>query len=264
MRSRQQRYYTNGVLLPLLFTYSVQSFITSPTFRNGNKHHLALLLSTTNTYSTPLAYQKVVSSMTSIRRKELWRSDCCRKKAVLGKTPTMLKADTGEEGVISIESLSSFAADPIEWVASYMADGVSSALQLEQQKQTTGRDENSEPIISKRIFDETSYSCDSFLGGAELDSEVVAVQIKTLVRVCLPAILLSLVGIISYPSFAMLLAGIIGDENHGAFAVLSQDASQYVQNILTSSGLMFSILVGYTYYFMYQQQEKVSNYVPQE
>jgi hypothetical protein len=87
---------------------------------------------------------------------------------------------------------------------------------------------------------------------------VIAVQVKTVVRVCLPAFLLSIVGVVTYPSFAMLLVSIIGNENHGAFSVLSQDASQYVQNILTASGLMFSILVGYTYYFMYQQQERVS------
>jgi len=37
--------------------------------------------------------------------------------------------------------------------------------------------------------------------------------------------------------------------------VVAQDASQYIQNILTTSGLIFSLLVGQTYYFMYQQQE---------
>ena len=43
----------------------------------------------------------------------------------------------------------------------------------------------------------------------------------------------------------------------GVFAVLSQDSSQFVQNFLTVAGLLFSILVGQTYYFMYQQQEAV-------
>jgi hypothetical protein len=32
-----------------------------------------------------------------------------------------------------------------------------------------------------------------------------------------------------------------------------------VQNFLTVTGLTFSILVGQTYYFMYQQQESVFN-----
>jgi len=43
----------------------------------------------------------------------------------------------------------------------------------------------------------------------------------------------------------------------GVFAVLSQDSSQFVQNFLTVAGLLFSILVGQTFYFMYQQQESV-------
>jgi len=43
----------------------------------------------------------------------------------------------------------------------------------------------------------------------------------------------------------------------GVFTVLSQDSSQFVQNFLTVAGLLFSILVGQTYYFMYQQQEMV-------
>eukprot|EP00555_Chaetoceros_dichaeta_P007151 CAMPEP_0198261062 /NCGR_PEP_ID=MMETSP1447-20131203/9859_1 /TAXON_ID=420782 /ORGANISM="Chaetoceros dichaeta, Strain CCMP1751" /LENGTH=323 /DNA_ID=CAMNT_0043948863 /DNA_START=460 /DNA_END=1431 /DNA_ORIENTATION=+ len=43
----------------------------------------------------------------------------------------------------------------------------------------------------------------------------------------------------------------------GVFAVLSQDSSQFVQNFLTVSGLLFSILIGQTYAFLYQQQEAV-------
>ncbi|KAL3939788.1 MAG: hypothetical protein SGARI_001239 [Bacillariaceae sp.] len=40
-------------------------------------------------------------------------------------------------------------------------------------------------------------------------------------------------------------------------SVLTFDSSQFVQNFLTVAGLLFSILVGQTYYFMYQQQEMV-------
>jgi len=43
----------------------------------------------------------------------------------------------------------------------------------------------------------------------------------------------------------------------GVFQVLSQDSSQFVQNFLSVAGLLFSILAGQTYYFMYQQQEAV-------
>ena len=60
---------------------------------------------------------------------------------------------------------------------------------------------------------------------------------------------------IAYPHVALTLANLINDS--GVFAVVAQDASQYIQNILTTSGLTFSILIGQTYYFMYQQQEKI-------
>ncbi|KAI2505238.1 hypothetical protein MHU86_9234 [Fragilaria crotonensis] len=53
----------------------------------------------------------------------------------------------------------------------------------------------------------------------------------------------------------MLLASSMNSA--GVFQVLSQDSSQFVQNFLTVAGLLFSILVGQTYYFMYQQQEAV-------
>lgn len=39
--------------------------------------------------------------------------------------------------------------------------------------------------------------------------------------------------------------------------MLSQDSSQFVQNFLTVSGLLFSILIGQTYAFLYTQQEAV-------
>jgi hypothetical protein len=58
-----------------------------------------------------------------------------------------------------------------------------------------------------------------------------------------------------YPSIALLIASQIHDA--GVFAVVAQDASQFIQNISTTSGLVFSILIGQTYYFMYQQQEKI-------
>jgi hypothetical protein len=54
---------------------------------------------------------------------------------------------------------------------------------------------------------------------------------------------------------AIALANLINDS--GVFAVVAQDSSQYIQNILTTSGLTFSLLVGQTYYFMYQQQEAI-------
>jgi hypothetical protein len=74
-------------------------------------------------------------------------------------------------------------------------------------------------------------------------------QSVTLLRVGVPSLFLAASATIAYPTVAMELANQINDS--GVFAVVAQDASQYIQNILTTSGLMFSILVGQTYYFMY-------------
>ena len=72
----------------------------------------------------------------------------------------------------------------------------------------------------------------------------------SLFRVGFPSLFFALSAKIAYPFVALALANAIDDS--GVFAVVSQDASQYIQNVLTTSGLTFSILVGQTYYFMYQ------------
>jgi hypothetical protein len=79
------------------------------------------------------------------------------------------------------------------------------------------------------------------------------VQYISLLRVGIPALFNFGFAKLLYPIAASTLAVVINDS--GVFAVVAQDASQYIQNILTTSGLVFSLLVGYTYYFMYQQQE---------
>jgi hypothetical protein len=78
-------------------------------------------------------------------------------------------------------------------------------------------------------------------------------QTVTLLRVGIPALFYAVSAKIAYPTVALALAASIHDS--GVFAVVAQDASQYIQNVLTTSGLVFSLLVGQTYYFMYQQQE---------
>ena len=77
----------------------------------------------------------------------------------------------------------------------------------------------------------------------------------TLLRVGVPSLFLAASAGIAYPTVAVTLANLIDDS--AVFTVVAQDASQYIQNILTTSGLIFSILVGQTYYFMYQQQEAI-------
>lgn len=80
-------------------------------------------------------------------------------------------------------------------------------------------------------------------------------QIVSALRVGIPSLLMAITAKLIYPSIALSLANAIDDS--GVFAVVAQDASQYIQNILTTSGLVFSLLVGQTYYFMYQQQESI-------
>ncbi len=83
----------------------------------------------------------------------------------------------------------------------------------------------------------------------------VKLGMKTIVRVVAPSILAGVVAFFAFPSLSLWLCSLFQDQ--GVFAVLSQDSSQFVQNFLSVSSLLFSILVGQTYYFMYQQQEMV-------
>lgn len=81
------------------------------------------------------------------------------------------------------------------------------------------------------------------------------VQTVTLLRVGVPSILGGATAGFAYPAMSLFLAAIINDPT--AFDVIANDYSQYIQNILTTCGLIFSLLVGQTYYFMYTQQEAV-------
>mmetsp|Transcript_18092 Transcript_18092/g.20858 ORF Transcript_18092/g.20858 Transcript_18092/m.20858 type:complete len:390 (+) Transcript_18092:54-1223(+) len=80
-------------------------------------------------------------------------------------------------------------------------------------------------------------------------------QSVSLLRVGIPAIFFAIIASLAYPGISLWIADLINDES--AFEVLSEDLSQYFQNILTTTGLMFTITVGYTYYFLYQQQEAI-------
>lgn len=81
------------------------------------------------------------------------------------------------------------------------------------------------------------------------------IQFETLSRIILPSALASLTAFFLFPSVSLYLSYLINDS--ATFAVLAVDSSQFIQNYLTVSSLIFSILVGQTYYFMYQQQEAV-------
>lgn len=60
-------------------------------------------------------------------------------------------------------------------------------------------------------------------------------ELISVFRTVIPAFLWALGAHLAYPTVAMTLANAIDDA--GVFAVVSQDASQYIQNILTTSGL---------------------------
>lgn len=98
-----------------------------------------------------------------------------------------------------------------------------------------------------------------FVGGESLqDIRVMRkyLQFVTLLRVGVPALMWAGALGLGYPSFSLILADAINDAD--VFNVVANDYSQYIQNILTTSGLTFSLLVGNTYYFLYQQQEGTS------
>ena len=95
----------------------------------------------------------------------------------------------------------------------------------------------------------------TFAASRSSTSDPNSTQLVTLIRVGIPSILAAVVATFAFPAISLGLASIFNDA--GVFAVLSQDSSQFVQNFLTVSSLMFSILVGQTYYFMYQQQENI-------
>jgi hypothetical protein len=63
-------------------------------------------------------------------------------------------------------------------------------------------------------------------------------------RVAIPSILAGLFNFWAFPGISLWVASLVNDA--GAFSVLSQDASQFVQNFLSIAGLLFSILVGQT------------------
>lgn len=113
-------------------------------------------------------------------------------------------------------------------------------------------------LHAKKNNDQDSSSLmDTFVSTivGQTKSERARIQLVTLLRVGLPSVLSGIAAFFAFPALALFLASIVNDA--GVFAVLSQDSSQFVQNFLTVSGLLFSILIGQTYAFLYTQQEAV-------
>ena len=146
--------------------------------------------------------------------------------------------------------------DPIDVIAAWVSDIF--AKQSLQSRQEVDKDDE--------------YIMESYSPGSTLDTIAQAsstytplsYQIRTVVRVLLPSILIAIVATVIYPSMVQWLVHLPDstyDNNllytDDVLTVLSNDLSQYVQNILTTCALLFGMLVGQTYYFMYQQQELV-------
>lgn len=70
------------------------------------------------------------------------------------------------------------------------------------------------------------------------------INLITLIRVGIPAVLGGVIATAAFPGLALFLGSIMNDA--GVFSVLSQDSGQFVQNFLSVSSLLFSILVGQT------------------
>ncbi|KAL9189351.1 hypothetical protein ACHAXT_009026 [Thalassiosira profunda] len=169
--------------------------------------------------------------------------------------------------------------DPVDVVADFISDrfveqslqkrsddgGSASAKEQERAQQT--------PQTSKDgSISSSTYRLESYSPGSALDALARATQtytplsyqIRTVVRVVLPSLAMAALATAIYPSMAQWLVHLQTPTNSGedlyndqVLTVLSNDLSQYVQNVLTTCALLFGMLVGQTYYFMYQQQELV-------
>lgn len=115
-----------------------------------------------------------------------------------------------------------------------------------------------EPSLLQRILGSLAALGKSFSQNQSGDGinpqSRLSLNAMTLLRVGIPSLGLGLAAFLSFPGLSMWLSG-LWSQSPGVLQVLSQDSSQFVQNFLTVAGLLFSMLVGQTYYFMYQQQE---------
>jgi len=164
--------------------------------------------------------------------------------------------------------------DPFDIIADWVSGKfVEQSLQW---RAANGGDIDDDEKIMGEIFstqNQTGCIIESYPPGSTLDAIAKAsatltplsYQVRTIVRVMLPSIVFAILGKAIYPDLAQWLVHLHGNYptnnsllyTDDVLAVVSNDLSQYIQNILTTCALLFGILVGQTYYFMYQQQEMV-------
>ena len=76
----------------------------------------------------------------------------------------------------------------------------------------------------------------------------------TLARVAVPTLLSTLVAYVYFDNLSLLIAA---DLENGTIRLVARDEAQFIQNFLTSMGLLFTILAGTAYTALYRQQEDI-------
>lgn len=85
-------------------------------------------------------------------------------------------------------------------------------------------------------------------------------QILTLIRVTFPSLIFGIILTLIYPSLAISTTEWIANHEYAAGTfelILTDNANQFIQNVHNVGALIFSLLTGFTYYFMYSQQETI-------
>jgi hypothetical protein len=77
---------------------------------------------------------------------------------------------------------------------------------------------------------------------------------ETLLRIILPSAAAASLALFFYTPFCLFLKSIM---DTGELSILANDSSQFMQNFLSLNGLLFSILAGNSFYFLYQQTEAI-------
>lgn len=85
--------------------------------------------------------------------------------------------------------------------------------------------------------------------------ERFARQLRTLLRVGIPSIAAGVLSTLIFPALARRAATVTNSA--GIFTVLSPAAADYTGQFLSVIGLLYSLLVGQTYSFVYSQQEAI-------
>jgi len=158
--------------------------------------------------------------------------------------------------------------DPIDFIADWCSDRFAEQSSSSVASKSSQSPPSSSTTTIPTMPRNNNQLVESYPPGSALDvlSRVssspytpLSYQVRTIVRVGLPSLLCAMVATTTYP---YLVNGLIHLDNNAlytdeVYTVLSNDLSQYVQNILTTSALLFGMLVGQTYFFMYLQQESV-------